>query len=113
MSLNRLAGGIVERRKRPFRFEQMSLNHHNCSDIIKSSWFSEVGEGKLLDRLDATRTDLSKWNSDVFRHVGRKVKQLQCELAREWDVVNPTPNMEKIKILEQKLDALLEREEIM
>ena len=71
-----------------FHFEAMWLKDGKCGDIVKKSW----AKGELMDRgntfsscMDRCREALTKWNRQVFGHVGKKLAKVQ-ELLQTLEV---------------------------
>lgn len=101
------------RHVKPFRFEEMWLNHEECSSIINSGWKNSTHIQNLPERLSKVSKDLVDWNHRVFGHVGRQIKKLQADLMSAWNTSNNSPDMSQIRDLENQLDTLLDREEVM
>ena len=65
--------GSIQRRKRPFRFENMWLKADCFADLVRSWWesYSVAGTPSFVfaTKLKALKVDLKKWNEVEFRHV--------------------------------------------
>jgi hypothetical protein len=64
--------GNIQRRRRPFRFENMWLKAEGFVERVQSWWESYQVDGTpsfvLAHKLKALKGDLKKWNDTEFRH---------------------------------------------
>ncbi|XP_075661322.1 uncharacterized protein LOC142631123 [Castanea sativa] len=70
-------------RNRPFRFEQMWLTHPSCKEVVRGAWNSNFDGSmafQLCNKNAKLRSDLIKWNRDVFGRVEKEIFQKQEEL---------------------------------
>jgi hypothetical protein len=75
---------------RYFKFENMWLKYEGFVEQVKKWWLSYEFSGLpsfiLANKLKALKTDLKKWNEEVFGDIGKKKKEL-LEGIRELDLV--------------------------
>jgi hypothetical protein len=80
----------IQRRSRPFRFENMWLKAEGFTELVKEWWESYSMDGTpsfvLAAKLKALKVDLKKWNDTQFGHVSLQKKQLMADL-RAIDVL--------------------------
>ena len=77
--------GDFSRGRRPFRFENMWLKADGFKERVKEWWDSYIFFGTpsyiMACKLKALKTDLKKWNEEVFGNVGVRKHELMSELA--------------------------------
>uniref|UniRef100_A0A2N9IEM8 Reverse transcriptase zinc-binding domain-containing protein n=1 Tax=Fagus sylvatica TaxID=28930 RepID=A0A2N9IEM8_FAGSY len=82
--------GNIQRRRRPFCFENMWLLAEGFVERVRSWWGSYQVEGTpsfvFTSKLKALKVDLKKWNETEFGHVNAQKQNLLAGL-RELDVV--------------------------
>uniref|UniRef100_A0A2N9GBW4 DUF3752 domain-containing protein n=1 Tax=Fagus sylvatica TaxID=28930 RepID=A0A2N9GBW4_FAGSY len=82
--------GEFVRGRRPFRFENMWLKAEGFVDQVKGWWESYKFSGTLnfilAHKLKALKSDLKKWNEEVFGNVGQHKHNLMREL-NEFDLL--------------------------
>jgi hypothetical protein len=82
--------GEFVRGRRPFRFENMWLKAEGFVDQVKGWWESYQFSGTLnfilAHKLKALKSDLKKWNEEVFGNVGQHKHNLMREL-NEFDLL--------------------------
>jgi hypothetical protein len=87
----------VPRGSRYFKFENMWLKSNGFIDQDKTWWmayeFSRLPSYILANKLKALKTDLKKWNEEVFGDVGKKNNEL-LEGIRELDLVEESRFLE-------------------
>ena len=70
-------------RAKIFRFESMWLKHDQCEGVVKETWEAGLwmqGTNPIEGCLESCRRALSRWNSQVFGHVGQNIERIQREL---------------------------------
>ena len=70
-------------RAKIFRFESMWLKHDQCEGVVKEAWEAGLwmqGTNPIEGCLESCRRALSRWNSQVFGHVGQNIERMQREL---------------------------------
>uniref|UniRef100_A0A2N9G6G4 Endonuclease/exonuclease/phosphatase domain-containing protein n=1 Tax=Fagus sylvatica TaxID=28930 RepID=A0A2N9G6G4_FAGSY len=112
--------GNIQRRRRPFRFENMWLMAEGFVEQVRSWWESYQVEGTssfvFASKLKTLKADLKKWNETVFGHVNAQKQNLLAGL-RELDGVadlRPLSNEEKGKreLLTTNLEKVILMDEI-
>ncbi|XP_039066344.1 uncharacterized protein LOC120211945 [Hibiscus syriacus] len=71
--LLRLTTDKQDHKNRPFRCIAAWQEHHEFKDFIKSIWKEN---GELNENISTFKTEVKKWNSYVFGHIGKKEKNL-------------------------------------
>jgi SMC interacting uncharacterized protein involved in chromosome segregation len=101
--------------KKYFKFENMWLKYEGFVDKVKSWWDSYSFEGLpsyvLANKLKTLKTDLKKWNEEVFGDIGRKKKKKKelLEGIQEMDVVAENRGLmedEKVKLADMSSDKI-------
>lgn len=81
-----LESGSIEKRKSPFRFENMWLAETGFIDWVRAKWKSYEVEGRpcfrLARKLKFLKKDLKVWNREVFGRVEIKIAHLMEEVSR-------------------------------
>ena len=76
--------GDASRGKRSFKFENMWLKAEGFVDLLKQWWDSYVFQGSpsfvLAHKLKALKSDLKRWNEEVFGNIERNERSLIVEL---------------------------------
>ena len=70
-------------RAKLFHFESMWLKHNQCEGVVKEAWESELWMQRtnpIEGCLENCRRALTRWNSQVFGHVGQNIERLQRAL---------------------------------
>ncbi len=87
--------GSLQRRKRPFWFENMWLKVEGFTDLVRSWWesYSVIGTPNFMfaSKLKALKADLKHWNEVEFGHVSLKKKQMMCDLTDLDEVADSRP----------------------
>ncbi|XP_030970836.1 uncharacterized protein LOC115991253 [Quercus lobata] len=97
-----------------FRFEAMWLRDPKCQDVVSEAWerglMSSLG-CPLSNCLQACQEDLTGWNKKEFRHVGRRIAQLQTKL--QTVEASGTATSEEIRSARSDLKLWLDAKETM
>ncbi len=87
--------GTIQRRSRPFRFENMWLKAEGFEDLVKEWWesYSVIGAPSYMfaAKLKALKVDLKKWNATHFGHVSLQKKQMMVDLRGLDEVEESRP----------------------
>ncbi|KAF7835257.1 cAMP-regulated phosphoprotein-like protein [Senna tora] len=78
------------RRKKIFRFEKMWTTKEECKTIIEEAWRSFIpigGVPAVTGKLEAVKSELTKWNNEEFGNVDRRIRNLQSSLQRCKEVL--------------------------
>lgn len=95
--------GNIQRKRRPFRFENMWLKAEGFTEKVQSWWDSYQVDGTpsyiFAQKLKALKGDLKKWNETEFGNINLQKKQLQADLRvlDEMEDVRPLTIEEKGK----------------
>jgi exonuclease III len=112
-----LESGQFHRGNRPFRFENMWLKAEGFGELVQGWWDSYQIEGTpsfiLAKKLKALKSDLKKWNDEVFVNVAYKRNQLMTELNKLDVDVEDRPLSEEEKNQRERIVAELERNALM
>jgi hypothetical protein len=83
-----LTCGIMQKRRCPFRFENMWLKEEGFFDKVQQWWGSYSFSGSssyiLVQKLKALKLDLRRWNAEVFGDVNSR-KNLLLASIQEMD----------------------------
>jgi hypothetical protein len=112
-----LESSQFHRGNRPFRFENMWLKAEGFGELVQGWWDSYQIEGTpsfiLAKKLKALKSDLKKWNDEVFGNVAHKRNQLMTELNKLDVDVEDRPLSEEEKNQRERIVAELERNALM
>uniref|UniRef100_A0A2N9GE37 Reverse transcriptase domain-containing protein n=1 Tax=Fagus sylvatica TaxID=28930 RepID=A0A2N9GE37_FAGSY len=112
-----LESGQFHRGNRPFRFENMWLKAKGFGELVKRWWDSYQIEGTpsfiLAKKLKALKSDLKKWNDEVFGNVAHKRNQLMIELNKLDVDMEDRPLSEEEKNRRERIVAELESNALM
>ncbi|KAK9992106.1 hypothetical protein SO802_027091 [Lithocarpus litseifolius] len=102
--------------KKLFRFEAMWLKEPQCEDIVQNAWndgaLAQL-DFPLISCTNQCRMQLKAWNKNVFRHVGRKINELQEHL--EWLEMQPASpgNIQDMRDIRIELNKWHDKEDAM
>ena len=115
-----LVCGTGRRGRPPFRFKNIWLQAEGFVEQVKRWWDSYYVEGNLsyvmAYKLKALKSDLKKWNVEVFRDIERHKKELEEELG-ELDRIGEDRELTAEEIIKRnecshKLERTLFQEEV-
>ncbi|KAL4278310.1 hypothetical protein GQ457_03G020200 [Hibiscus cannabinus] len=75
--LLRLRPDLVRKGHRPFRYIASWQEHADFKSILKDNWKDDVFVG---DNISSLKPAVSKWNVEVFGHIGQKKRRLLARL---------------------------------
>ncbi|CAM8948104.1 unnamed protein product [Rhodiola kirilowii] len=107
-------GSYFKRRKKPFRFEAMWIDHPDFERVMAECWRSSLDSHQnWQQKLNDCGRALSVWNRSKYGNVQRRIKDLKHKLDEiKCAEGNETKKWEEERISEE-LDVWLAREEIM
>ena len=112
-----LESGQFHRGNRPFRFENMWLKAEGFGELVQGWWDSYQIEGTpsfiLAKKLKALKSNLKKWNDEVFGNVAHKRNQLMNELNKLDVDMEDRPLSEEEKNQRERIVAKLESNALM
>jgi len=95
-----------------FKFENMWLKYEGFVEQVKKWWMSYEFSGLpsfiLANKLKALKSDLKKWNEEVFGDIGKKKKEL-LDGIRELELIEECRCLEEDKKV-RKVDMSRELE---
>jgi hypothetical protein len=105
--------GVSGGGSRYFKFENMWLKSEGFVEQVKTWWMSYSFQGSpsyvLACKLKALKSDLKKWNEEVFGNVGKKKKDL-LDGIRELDIIaEGRPLTEDERLRKEDISKELER----
>ncbi|KAK9993473.1 hypothetical protein SO802_023176 [Lithocarpus litseifolius] len=106
----------VDKRVKLFRFESMWLKHEQCEEVLKEAWETglQLGTGNPIGScLEGCRIALTKWNSQVFGHIGKKLDQVQRKFQTLEAHAIGLANKDQISEAKRELNKLYAMEEDM
>ncbi|KAL8140429.1 LOW QUALITY PROTEIN: hypothetical protein V2J09_006450 [Rumex salicifolius] len=101
----------VDRRRRPFRFEEAWTRHPDFLSFVRGAWNSSCSASSALASL---KVSISWWNSHVFGNVAkRKVSLLRRidSLQASFSSIPSDANLEALSALTAELELTLDQEE--
>jgi hypothetical protein len=88
-----LSCGFMQKRKSPFRFENMWLKSEGFHARVNQWWNSYLYSGSpsyvLVQKLKSLKTDLRRWNKDSFGNVNSRKNDLQVQI-QDFDLLEET-----------------------
>ncbi|XP_075653882.1 uncharacterized protein LOC142624234 [Castanea sativa] len=106
----------ADKRVKLFHFEAMWLKHEQCEEVVKEAWETGLQSGRvnpIESCLEGCRIALTKWYSQVFGHVGKKLKQVQRKLQTLETHAIGLANKDQISETRRELNKLYAMEEDM
>jgi hypothetical protein len=105
--------GFMQKRKSPFRFENMWLKSVGFHAMVKQWWDSYLYSGSpsyvLVQKLKSLKIDLRRWNKDVFGDVNSRKNDLQVQI-QDFDLLEETrPLSVEEGVMKDHLKADLEK----
>lgn len=100
------------RRCRRFLFEEMWTSHEECGKVIEDAWNRGRNDAAVL-KIQRVSADLRVWDKERFGHVRRSIISLREELAAIQRLPVSDQLFHRRKEVEEKLDVILKREEVM
>ncbi|BFG40545.1 hypothetical protein CerSpe_268190 [Prunus speciosa] len=103
------------RPRRRFRFEEFWLHHEECESVVRSGWerlFSGVPLVQFCAKIKATSLALAHWAQCTFGQTQKEIVDIRNKLGALWNQLPSTNGFEAQKLLMERLDSLLYREEI-
>ncbi|PRQ50695.1 putative RNA-directed DNA polymerase [Rosa chinensis] len=100
----------ARRSSRRFRFEEMWLNHSECSQVIKTGWLlPSTGESmtQVGRKIKQTGSLLLSWNEGVFQQRQVEMRLIQRKLDTVMAVDHQNSHFDEIKALQFRLNELL------
>ncbi|KAL5819414.1 hypothetical protein ACOSQ4_023256 [Xanthoceras sorbifolium] len=107
--------GVGEKSGSRFHFEQAWAAEEECSKLVKEAWATGSGTSaisKFQSSVAAIASSLGEWNWKKRRDSLAEIKSLKKELRNLFRRASDGSCAQRIKSLENKLDGLLERQEI-
>ncbi|KAF3975410.1 hypothetical protein CMV_001341 [Castanea mollissima] len=94
----------------------MWLKHEQCKKVVKEAWETGLELGRVIpieSCLEGCRIVLTKWNSQVFGHVGKKLEQVHRKLQTLETHAIGLANKDQISETRRELNKLYTMEEDM
>lgn len=106
----------VLNRPKTFRFVNMWIRDPWATDIIFSSWNDRV-RGSLffssIEKIRKTKTVLRVWNKKVFGHVKESIEEKKAIIESLQNQTQTAENLAIENLIQNELDEILKREEIL
>uniref|UniRef100_A0A2N9EUU7 Reverse transcriptase domain-containing protein n=1 Tax=Fagus sylvatica TaxID=28930 RepID=A0A2N9EUU7_FAGSY len=88
-----LSCGFMQKRRSPFRFENMWLRSEGFHNRVQQWWNSYLYNGSpsyiLIQKLKSLKVDLRRWNKEIFGDVNLRKNDLQAQI-QDLDLVEET-----------------------
>ena len=98
---------------KPFRFEEMWLSDHGCSDIIEAVWLSKEGgevQDHVICKIDKCGKELREWNRNCFGNVRTMLSRKRKELKEAEKVAMRSGNNHQVRELQKEIAELVDKE---
>lgn len=98
--------GRIHKRKKPFKFYKMWLDHPRFKDILNNHWrtfFRGTRQFILVSKLKAMKGPLKELNIKEFSHISERAKRANSDFQHVLDNLDVLNATENDKILVQKL----------
>ena len=104
---------IVDRKNKPFRFEEIWLPDKGCTDTVEVFWLSngfEQSEDRVIKKIEKYGYELTRWSREKFGSV-RKELERNRRLLTEAEKEAMTSGLNyRIRDIKKEIDVLLDRE---
>ncbi|XP_023906573.1 uncharacterized protein LOC112018294 [Quercus suber] len=98
---------------KPFRFEEVWLSDHTCSEVVEAIWEArEVDDpaARVIRKIDKCGQELKKWERDHFGNIRKTLKEKRKELAEAEKEALSTGQNFQILELKKEITVLVDKE---
>ncbi|KAL0378670.1 UNVERIFIED_CONTAM: hypothetical protein Sradi_3172500, partial [Sesamum radiatum] len=99
-----------------FRFEEAWTSAPDCADVVKQAWSlvkDPSSHKSLIEKIRATRLQLSQWNKDNYRNIIRKSKELNEKIGELQRGSITSSVKAEVEELRDSLKKMAAKEEIL
>ena len=112
-----VSASVIQRQTQAkrFHFEAMWEKNTECKSIIENSWGMDIDLSTpkgVMANLNRCATELSKWSSNVFRQIPKKIQAKRNELNSLTLQDKDGALITEINSLRREINYLLDDEEI-
>ena len=111
-----LPKGIPKRRRKPWRFEQMSLGDPRCKEVVVLAWERSVSGSPIVQvegKIKECQANLKQWSCLHFGNITRALKAKKKQLRRAEEEAIRRGSMDRVHRLKWEINGLLIKEEKM
>ena len=108
-----MAGLEFQAVTKPFRFEEVWLSDHTCSEVVEASWEArEVDDPatKVMRKIERCGQELKIWERDHFGNIRNSLKEKRKELAEAEKEAMRTGQNFKIQQIKREITMLVDKE---
>ncbi|KAF7843116.1 reverse transcriptase [Senna tora] len=109
---------MVKKGRRPFKFENMWMEHEDYAEVVGEGWDWEEGKDDVIDqmtilskRLDHCGRFLSDWGKKAFPNNRKEIEKLTNEISVCRSGIMTSEVKGKIEDLVKRIECLWDREE--
>lgn len=102
----------LKRKVKIFCFEDMWLREESCDMVVNRGWSPEGNPMRLARAIEGCGHALSLWSSKEFGELPKEIEKVKNEIESLATVPQTESVVMLVKALENRLEALLKREEI-
>ncbi|PON54450.1 Endonuclease/exonuclease/phosphatase [Parasponia andersonii] len=106
---------LVETSHTGFKFESFWLKEIGCQEVVEETWMGESFSNNVLfdfqGQLDSCVARLKTWSAQTFRSLRKSIKRTRKRISQLYKVSDVAGKVGEIRILENKLEDLLNKEE--
>lgn len=101
-------------REKLFRFEERWLHETTCNMVIREAWSGTGGtsSSSVPGRIQQCNRSLSEWDRKHFGDIPKQIEKCTTDLSNLQRQSPTVGNLQAIRSLENKIAALLRKEEI-
>lgn len=99
--------------QKPFYFKQMWMTEKGCSDTIEAVWSKSSSypwDSRVLNKIDKCGKELSRWSNKYFGNVRKQLETKRKQLKWAEHVALRTGDSSHMKLLEDEVNLLLDRQ---
>lgn len=100
----------------PFRFEAMWLKDSRCEGVVHFAWDMDSmvdPMGKVLSKVSNCQVELTSWNKKTFGNVCWSLAKMRKQLAEAESISLVEGSHERVKVLIEEINKLMDMEECM
>lgn len=99
-----------------FHFEAFWAEHVDCCGVVEEGWLENVNEeepwGVVKEKLKNSKRVLQKWHHQTFRKANQEIHKRKQELQYLLDHGGQHNNFDRIRQIQEDIDALWSQEEM-
>lgn len=106
--------GILVRKQRPWRFEQIWLEDGGCHEVVHTAWSNNFGTSPMTNiagKINKCQTSLQRWSKQNFGNITRQLVEKKKLLKQTEIKALQGENFAYVQQLKHEINGLLVAEE--